>query len=95
MPDTPPDRACLHAYVSGRVQGVFFRQSTRRRALELGLGGHAHNLPDGRVEVLACGPREALRALEDWLWLGPPHAEVAAVEVEYAAFRAQDEFLTG
>jgi acylphosphatase len=69
-------------YVSGRVQGVFFRASTRSRAQALGVTGHARNLPDGRVEVLACGPAASVRALCDWLWEGPPAAEVSAVEVE-------------
>lgn len=53
----------LTAHVSGRVQGVGFRWWTRARALELGLVGSATNLPDGRVEVVAEGPREACEAL--------------------------------
>jgi len=65
--------------VSGRVQGVFFRASARQQALGLGLSGHARNLPDGRVEVLACGSGAALDALERWLWRGPPTADVAEV----------------
>ncbi|MGH8157185.1 MAG: acylphosphatase [Rhodanobacter sp.] len=65
--------------VSGRVQGVFYRASTREQALALGLAGHARNLPDGRVEVLASGPADALVALEHWLRRGPPAARVEAV----------------
>ncbi|OOG61301.1 acylphosphatase [Rhodanobacter sp. B04] len=65
--------------VSGRVQGVFYRASTRDQALRLGLTGHAKNLPDGRVEVLASGTAEALDALERWLRQGPPAAKVDAV----------------
>jgi acylphosphatase len=65
--------------VSGRVQGVFYRASTREQARGLGLAGHARNLPDGRVEVLACGDAAALDALERWLWRGPPAAEVESV----------------
>lgn len=72
-------------YVSGRVQGVFYRASTRQRALELGVTGHARNLPDGRVEVLACGPEAAVAALCQWLWQGPPAAKVTAVESEALA----------
>ena len=68
--------------VSGRVQGVFFRASTREQALQLGLAGHAKNLADGRVEVLASGRSDALDALEKWLWQGPPAAAVAAVNRE-------------
>lgn len=65
--------------VSGRVQGVFYRASTRERALALGLRGHAINLTDGRVEVLAAGDAEAIDALEEWLWQGPPDAKVDSV----------------
>lgn len=65
--------------VSGRVQGVFFRASTREQAQRLGLRGHARNLPDGRVEVLAAGEDAAIDALERWLRHGPPMAEVKDV----------------
>ena len=68
--------------VEGRVQGVFFRASTREQALALGITGHAKNLADGRVEVLASGSAEALDALEQWLWQGPPAASVTAVNRE-------------
>lgn len=54
-------------FVRGRVQGVGFRWWTRARALELGLVGHARNLPDGRVEVNAQGPEEAVNALIELL----------------------------
>lgn len=66
--------------VVGRVQGVFFRAGTREQALALGVAGHATNLPDGRVEVLAVGDAAALDALERWLRQGPPAARVDAVE---------------
>ena len=65
--------------VSGRVQGVFFRASTRAEALQLGLHGHARNLADGTVEVVASGEGAALEALERWLQRGPPAARVASV----------------
>ncbi|HUA80594.1 MAG TPA: acylphosphatase [Dyella sp.] len=65
--------------VAGRVQGVFFRASTRNEALRLGLDGYARNLSDGRVEVVACGTAEALDQLEQWLWQGPPAARVDEV----------------
>jgi acylphosphatase len=72
-------RRCL---VAGRVQGVFYRASTRAQAEALGVTGHARNLPDGRVEVLACGQPQAVQALCDWLWHGPPAADVVSVEIE-------------
>ena len=65
--------------VTGRVQGVFFRDSTRRVAESLALVGHAINLSDGSVEVLACGDKEALASLAKWLHDGPPLASVTAV----------------
>jgi acylphosphatase len=65
--------------IRGKVQGVWFRASTRDQALRLGLGGHALNLPDGGVEVFAQGDADALAALEKWLWQGPPLARVEAV----------------
>lgn len=63
-------------FVSGRVQGVFFRASARAEAERLGVRGYARNLADGRVEVLAEGSSAALAALERWLRAGPPQAQV-------------------
>jgi acylphosphatase len=70
--------------VAGKVQGVWFRASTRDRAQALGLRGHARNLDDGRVEVLAAGSQEALQQLARWLQRGPPNARVEHVEAEPA-----------
>ncbi|HKU15165.1 MAG TPA: acylphosphatase [Steroidobacteraceae bacterium] len=72
-------------FVSGRVQGVFFRASTRQRAQELGCRGYARNLADGRVEVLAVGERAAVQALVEWLWQGPPAAHVTDVQTQDVA----------
>lgn len=68
--------------VSGRVQGVSFRAATRQRAREIGVDGHARNLADGRVEVVASGSDAELAQLESFLWRGPPFARVDAVAVE-------------
>ena len=84
----PIARRC---HVSGRVQGVFFRASTRQRARELGVTGYARNLPDGRVEVLACGSADAVEALCRWLWQGPPSARVTAVDVSAVSPGELDE----
>jgi acylphosphatase len=70
----------LHCFVSGRVQGVFFRSSTQDQANQLGLSGWVRNLPDGRVEVLAQGNPDAIEELHSWLELGPRHASVSDVE---------------
>jgi acylphosphatase len=66
--------------VSGKVQGVFFRASTRDRAQALGLRGFAKNLADGRVEVLAAGDDAAIDELAAWLREGPPMARVDDLE---------------
>jgi acylphosphatase len=72
--------------VMGKVQGVYFRHSTRLEAERLALLGHARNLPDGSVEVLVRGPAAALEELHRWLHRGPRSARVAAVqEIELAA----------
>lgn len=82
--------------VSGRVQGVFFRASTREQALALGLRGHAVNLPDGRVEVVAAGPEDAVEALAGWLEVGPPMARVVGIErEEVAGAEVGEGFRTG
>lgn len=81
---------CRRFVVSGKVQGVWFRASTREQAQRLGLAGHALNLPDGRVEVLACGDTAALDALEKWLWQGPDLARVSAVECVERASGQED-----
>jgi acylphosphatase len=70
---------CIRCIVSGRVQGVFFRRSAQREAEALGVSGWARNLPDGRVEVLACGEPAALEAMQRWLRQGPPQAAVSDV----------------
>lgn len=72
--------AACRCIVSGRVQGVFFRDSTARRAAALGVAGHARNLPDGTVEVFAVGAPDALAGLRAWLEVGPPAARVARVD---------------
>ena len=65
----------------GRVQGVWFRDSTRREAERLGVAGGARNLPDGTVEVVAEGEADAVDRLEAFVRAGPGHAEVDGVDV--------------
>lgn len=76
--------AATRFMVTGRVQGVGFRASTREQAERFGLSGYARNLGDGRVEVLAVGAEGAISALERWLWRGPPQARVEEVSREPA-----------
>jgi acylphosphatase len=81
--------------IKGRVQGVFFRDSTRRVAKSLGITGHAINLPDGDVEVLACGDEALLVRLGEWLKEGPPHARVDEVAERDVEREAPQGFRTG
>jgi acylphosphatase len=82
-----------HFLISGRVQGVFYRASTCTKARELGLTGWVRNLPDGRVEALACGSSKMLDEFEDWLWQGPERAAVTGVEVQPASPEDLQDFI--
>jgi acylphosphatase len=79
---------CKKCLVGGRVQGVYYRATAARRARELGIHGYARNLPDGRVEVLACGDEELVSAFVKWLWIGSSASKVTSVEVSDAAGEA-------
>jgi acylphosphatase len=85
---------CRLFRIEGRVQGVWFRESTRREAVTLGITGYAENKPDGSVEVLACGDPAALDRLADWLAVGPPAARVARVAGSAAECEAPRAFET-
>lgn len=78
-------RVCTHCLVRGRVQGVWYRASTKDQADTLGLSGWVRNLPGGAVEVLACGPETEIRNLTRWLQRGPPMALVETVQCRPAA----------
>ena len=82
----------LQAWVSGRVQGVWFRQGTAEQATALGVHGWVCNLPDGRVEAWLEGEEQAVRALARWLEQGPPKAEVSGVQVQEMAPQGYAEF---
>jgi acylphosphatase len=75
----------LHAKVTGLVQGVYFRDTTRQQAAALGLAGWVRNLADGSVEVLAEGPRPGLEALLEFLRTGPRQARVDRVDADWLA----------
>ncbi len=76
------DRERAHVYISGNVQGVFFRGSTSEKANELGLNGWVKNMPDGRVEALFEGPSDAVEEMLDWCKEGPAQASVEDVSAE-------------
>lgn len=86
---------CRRYLISGLVQGVFFRDSTRREAERLNLAGHAVNLSDGRVEVVACGRRQDLERLKSWLREGPPMARVERLDEQEIEHSPPDGFRTG
>ena len=74
---------CVHLIVSGRVQGVFFRDNTRRKAIELGLNGYAKNLPDGNVEVVAQGDEGKISELIEFINKGPGIAKVENIKIKH------------
>ncbi len=83
MTHQPTDKIRAHVYVSGIVQGVFYRGHTQRMARSLGLTGWVRNLPDGRVEAVFEGPRDAVHQAVRWCHTGSPSAYVERVDVHY------------
>jgi acylphosphatase len=96
MSDLNSDGAiCVRCFVGGRVQGVFYRASTRHEAQRLGITGFAKNLSDGRVEVVACGGVKAVDELKAWLRKGPSGADVSGVSCEVIEQHSYAEFTIG
>jgi acylphosphatase len=86
------NKICLHCYVSGRVQGVFYRSTAQKKAKELNLTGWTHNLSDGRVEVLICGEKDAVETMREWLWDGPSAADVTEVDATEIPWESHSHF---
>ena len=86
---------CKLCRVIGQVQGVFYRATTQEQANKFNLTGYARNLPDGSVEVLACGEDQDVADLCDWLWQGPIHARVDNVECAEIQQTPPEFFTTG
>ena len=87
---------CKQCFVSGRVQGVFYRDSTRQQAEKLQLTGYAKNLHDGRVEVVVCGSEVSVEQLCKWLWRGSEYSAVSDVdcqEIEPHEFEQRKNFV--
>jgi acylphosphatase len=82
----------IHAWVSGIVQGVYFRQHTQQRAQELQLSGWVKNCEDGRVEVIATGEKDKIDQLIEWLWQGSPASKVREVYWELISQQTFTEF---
>jgi len=83
------EKARIHIFVSGRVQGVFFRAETEARARELGLFGWVRNLEDGRVEIIAEGEKEKLEKLLEWAKRGPTLARVDSIYFEWEEYKGE------
>ena len=77
------DRAHAHVFVSGRIQGVYYRANTRDAAQNRGVDGWVRNLSDGRVEAVFEGTTDAVKSMVEWCHEGSPAAQVEAVEVEF------------
>ncbi|MFB6122359.1 MAG: acylphosphatase [Haloferacaceae archaeon] len=78
-----PDRTRAHVFVSGRVQGVYYRANTRDAARERGVDGWVRNLDDGRVEAVFEGDADAVEGMVEWCHDGSPAARVEDVTVDY------------
>ena len=86
------DRTRAHVFVSGTVQGVYYRANTRDTAREVSVDGWVRNLPDGRVEAVFEGPEETVESMVEWCHDGSPAAEVTEVDVEYEEPDSEDGF---
>ncbi|UPW00534.1 acylphosphatase [Halorussus gelatinilyticus] len=86
------ERTRAHVYVSGTVQGVYYRANTRDTAREKGIDGWVRNLSDGRVEAVFEGPEETVAAMVEWCHTGSPAADVDDVDVEYEDPEGEDGF---
>ncbi len=80
-----------HVFVSGRVQGVFFRDYTRRMANKHGVTGWVRNLPDGRVEAIFEGEEEDVKKMIEWCHVGSPASRVDSVEVSFEPYTGEFE----
>ena len=87
------EKIAMRCYISGKVQGVFYRASAREEAIKLGIKGWAKNLADGRVEVVACGTEDDLDLFFKWLKQGPKNAKVVAIAREEVSWDAHETFI--
>ena len=84
--------ARAHLFISGRVQGVFFRSTTRQKARSMGINGWVRNLRDGRVEAVLEGPEDEVKSLLNWCHKGPRSAHVESVEVDWEVPQGESGF---
>jgi acylphosphatase len=83
------EKARAHIFVSGLVQGVFFRENTRRRAESLGLKGFVKNLPDGRVEAVFEGEKEKVEKMVEWAKGGSKSARVDGIDARFQEYKGE------
>ncbi|KTD73700.1 acylphosphatase [Legionella tucsonensis] len=88
------NQICMRCYISGKVQGVWYRASAQREAKKLGITGWAQNLSDGRVEIFACGAVENLKLFYAWLQEGPQLAVVEECTYEELSWQEYEGFDT-
>jgi acylphosphatase len=84
------DKIRVHVFVSGRVQGVFFRDKTRQKAEEMRVRGWIRNLLDGRVEAVFEGGKEEVEKMVDWVREGPAFAQIEKLDIAWEDY--EDEF---
>lgn len=89
MKNAKNEKVRARVFVSGLVQGVFFRDSTQKKAQALGVLGWVKNLPDDRVEAVFEGKKDAVRDLIEWAKKGPDSARVDSVEVKWEEFKGE------
>src|SRR3989344_2846947 len=83
------DKISAHLFISGRVQGVFYRKHAQQKARELLLTGWVHNLVDGRVEIVVEGEKKNIQQFILWTKEGSPFAQVEDVQIEYLSYTGE------
>ena len=86
-------KLCIKAVVSGKLQGVFFRDTTVQKAKSLQLTGQVKNTHDGKVELIACGEPDAIHQLTEWLWQGSPASSVTNVDSQEIPGESFNDFI--
>ncbi len=79
----------VHIFVSGRVQGVFFRQNTQKQAKRIGINGWVRNLPDGRVEAIFEGEKNKVEEMINWAKKGPFFACVDKIDITWEVYKGE------
>ena len=82
-------KARVHLFISGRVQGVFFRSSTKEKAKKIGVNGFVRNLADGRVEAVFEGKEDRIEKMVDWCRRGPIGVEVSKIEINWESYKGE------